>query len=59
MFLKCLLNLKTSVDNNNPNCDERKRILRFYEACNGCSFHLRASLIKNLLGKIVFAKYFS
>ena len=33
-------------------------MLRFCEACNGCSFYFLAGLIKNLLVKAVFASYY-
>ena len=33
-------------------------MLRYCEACNGCSFYFLASLIKNLLVKTTFASYY-
>ena len=33
-------------------------MLRFCEACNGCSFYFLASLIENLQVKTVFASYY-
>ena len=39
------------------NYDARKRMLRFCEACYGCSFYFLASLIKILQVKTVFASY--
>ena len=37
------------------NYDARKRMLRFLEACNGCSFYFLVSSMKNFLAKTVFA----
>ena len=36
----------------------RKKMLRFFEAYSGCSFYFLASLMKNLLVKTVFARYY-
>ena len=33
-------------------------MLRFCEACNGCSFYFLASLVKNILVKTVLASYY-
>ena len=36
----------------------QERMLRFCEACNGCSFYFLASLIKNLLVETVVSSYY-
>ena len=47
MFLK-LKDLQWQSQPILGNFDARKTILRFREACNGCSFYFLASFIKNM-----------
>ena len=54
-------NSETYYDNNNPDNEiviQEKWCLVFCEACNGSSFYFINTLIKNLLVKTVFVRYY-